>query len=1153
MNVQTMTPEALFAADTIARETALDPTRSFIIDAPAGAGKTELLTQRFLLLLSRVDEPEEIIALTFTNKAAAEMRDRIMQSLVGATAPLDSKALPHKQATYRLACAVLERDAQRRWQLLQQPGRLRVMTLDALSARIARQMPLLSRFGTQPTIASDAAPFYEQAARNTLDQLEDGTPESETVARALAYFDNDGSRLQRMLVSMLARRDQWLKHAYDTNPASLQIDVGNVLRELVAHRLGEITRRIPASRQQVFMGAARYAAALSPESPIHILADWQAPLDADPENLPQWRGVADLFLTGKNELRKTYQKPINLAGATHQAQKQILLDAIADFTATGDAATLADIRALPDPQLGDDEAEIVSHLATLLRLAYAQLWLVFIREKAVDFGEISSRAWAALGDEEAPSEIRERLDYRIRHLLVDEFQDTSPLQVELLERLTAGWEDDPARSVFLVGDPMQSIYRFRKADVGLFLRVRQRGLGKLRPEHLQLYLNNRSYAPIIDWVNQTFVNVFAPADDVMAGAVTYAPSVPNRGNSSHASVSIHPIINGDRDPETGDSAPKSLADEREAAAIVDLIRNARAENPDGTVAILVRARSHLDALVAQLQQITPPLAFQAIEIDALGERQAVQDLVSLTRALHHRADRIHWLSILRAPWCGLKLEDLHRLAGDDHQQTLWALMQDEARINRLSDDGRARLLPLRHAFADAYANQGMQRPRRWVEGVWHAIGGPSCLSSPNDVNDASAYFQLLDDIDDRGALDLSCLDDALARLFAAPDPDPESRHIQLMTIHKSKGLEFDTVILPSLHRTPPPNEKALLLWDNSLLDTDNREHLVVAPAPPPGKADSTIPTPYDLLRALERTRAQNEDKRVLYVAVTRAIRRLHLLGVASRDRKSDDVAALKAPAATSLLAPLWPALQSEFIKASHEPETALPQTGRLDPANFVPKLVRVISPPAWATSIDENVIDEDAESTSPLSDSTLDMDIGTLVHRYLEIIAQDGLEAWHDQRIGTLRPRFESYFLELGHDTADATEAADIVHATLQNAILNDTSRWILSPHESAGCEVPLSSIVSPTNVHADEASGFQHHVIDRTFISEGARWIIDYKTLRLAPESDIEAMLQAKAESYRPQLERYAALYAHEAERGIAIRTAIFFPAHDKLIEIEP
>ena len=1145
-------PQTLLATDAAARSRALDPSCSFIIDAPAGAGKTELLTQRFLRLLACVDEPEEIIALTFTNKAAAEMRDRIMLSLRSATEPLAPETPPHKQQTWELASAVLEQNAQRGWQLLQQPTRLRVMTLDALSARIARQMPLLSRFGAQPAVASEPARYYERAARNTLDQLEDGTPASAIIEQALAYFDNDAGRLQKMLVSMLARRDQWAGLAFGhQNAVALAAAVSRTLSALVTNHLAAVVARFPAARQERWMPAARYAADLSPDSPVHLLADWQDALGSDPVDLPRWRALAELFLTKSNELRSMYRAPICIAGATHQPQRQVLLDAIADIAASGDAAALASVRELPDPELGTASAELVAGLAALLRLAYTQLWLVFNQEKAVDFSEIAMRAVDAIGSDDAPGEIRERLDYRLRHLLVDEFQDTSPLQVALLERLTAGWEHEPDRSIFLVGDPMQSIYRFRKADVGLFLRVRKNGLGKIQPESLQLYRNNRSHPEIIDWVNHTFAQVFAPEDDIIHGAVRYEPCVAGKPMDPTAGVTIHPLITGERDPDTGDAAPRSLADEREAAIVANLIRTARAENPLGTIAVLVRARPHLEALITQLQDIEPRVPFRAVEINALAARQSVQDLVSLTRALHFQGDRLHWLAILRAPWCGLTLADLHALAADDHEQTLWSLMQDEGRIRKLSSDGQGRLLAMRQALAAAYANQGIQRGRRWIEGVWHAIGGPACLNHDSDVADVHAYFRLLDTLDTHGGLELDRLDDALARLFAAPDASEDSGHVQLMTIHKSKGLQFDTVIVPGLHRTPPNDGHALLLWDTLILNDDGQEHLVVAPAPAPGSPAGHAPTPYALLRGLERTRAQNEDRRVLYVAATRAIRQLHLLGVAGRNLKSDVSTELKPPAATSLLAPLWPVLEADFAVAAAQPAAPLPDRSRIDPTTFVPSLVRVLTPCTPLVACDEATV---VPETAPhLFESTLDMDIGTMIHQYLEAIAQDGLTAWHPQRIEALLPRFTHSLNQLGHAPDEVAEAARTICDTLQRALTNKDSRWILSPHDAAGCEVPLSDLApDPEGTEPDSSGEIRRHVIDRTFIDNGVRWIIDYKTLRNDPtltESALDAHLTAKAESYRPQLERYAALYAHEAQQGIRIRTAIFFPAHGKLI----
>src|SRR5512146_49625 len=150
--------------DLAERRRALDPARSFIVQAPAGSGKTELLIQRYLGLLAHVDHPEEIVAVTFTRKAAGEMRERVL----GALADAQSGAVPateHEELTLELASAALRRDTRAGWRIADHPARLRIQTVDALCAALTRQMPVLSRFGSQPESMEDAGELYLEAAR----------------------------------------------------------------------------------------------------------------------------------------------------------------------------------------------------------------------------------------------------------------------------------------------------------------------------------------------------------------------------------------------------------------------------------------------------------------------------------------------------------------------------------------------------------------------------------------------------------------------------------------------------------------------------------------------------------------------------------------------------------------------------------------------------------------------------------------------------------------------------------------------------------------------------------------------------------------------------------------------------------------------------
>lgn len=253
--------------DRLARLRALD-VASFIVEAPAGAGKTELLTQRYLRLLAVVEHPEEVLALTFTNKAATEMRDRILHSLETAAGGVLPEAA-HKQQTFHLARTVLAHDGERNWGLLDHPGRLRITTLDALCASLARQMPYLSRFGSQPGVAEDAAAHYATAARRTLEMVEAEGADADVVAAALAFMDNNAGRLENLLVAMLGKRDQWLHHASRIESGEMKGEVEAGFAALIERDLATAGALLDGRQQSLLMPLARFAAANpAPASPV---------------------------------------------------------------------------------------------------------------------------------------------------------------------------------------------------------------------------------------------------------------------------------------------------------------------------------------------------------------------------------------------------------------------------------------------------------------------------------------------------------------------------------------------------------------------------------------------------------------------------------------------------------------------------------------------------------------------------------------------------------------------------------------------------------------------------------------------------------------------------------------------------------------------
>ena len=246
--------------------------------------------------------------------------------------------------------------------------------------------------------------------------------------------------------------------------------------------------------------------------------------------------------------------------------------------------------------------------------------------------------------------------------------------------------------------------------------------------------------------------------------------------------------------------------------------------------MLVRARAHLIEIVSALKRNR--IAFQAIEIDQLGERPVVEDLMALTFALLHAADRVSWLAILRAPWCGLTLRRSARASGSRSSRHDLGSAASAAEV--LSEDGRARIQRILPVLEQAIAERGRRPLRDWVEGAWLRLGGPACVEDETALEDAAAYFDLLEELAEGADLaDFEWFREQVNALFAQPNAKAGDQ-LQLMTIHKAKGLEFDTVILPGLGAIPRPDDQRLLLW------LEHRGELLLAPIAESGGDEDPI-------------------------------------------------------------------------------------------------------------------------------------------------------------------------------------------------------------------------------------------------------------------------------------------------------------------------
>ena len=937
-------PDMAEAPDFSERRRALDPAHSFIVQAPAGSGKTGLLIQRYLKLLTCVNEPEEIVAITFTRKAAGEMRERVIGAFVQAGSKLDPSTFPdseHGKLTRELADAAVRRDAEAGWRLAENPARLRIQTFDSLCASLSRQMPILSKFGCQPETTEDASGLYREAAHITIGLVESEDAVAQDIQCLLEHLDNDVARVESLLAEMLARRDHWLRHIHGRDRDELEAALRHTRQEALNH-LHSLFESHPAPMRDELVELMRYAAhnlAASSRNSTGIDYKQLSGLCVMPGDEEQdyayWYAIADLLLTKEGSWRKQHTVnegfPVVTRGRKDVARewKERACTLVSWLAAHDDSNMLChalhDVRLLPPSCYTEKQWEVLGSITRLLPRAAAQLRLVFQSHHKVDFTEVAQGALRALGEPEMPTDLALALDYRIRHLLIDEFQDTSISQYELVTKLTAGWEPGDGRTVLAVGDPMQSIYRFREAEVGLFLRARAAGIGNIALHPISLSANFRSQRGIVEWVNNTFARVMPEREDIALGATPYIPSVAVQDALDDVAVGIHPFFNDDHSTE--------------AVKVAQIVKQALGNDPSATVAVLVRNRSHLCEIAPQLRYAG--LRYRAIEIEGLAFRPVVQDLLALTRAVNHPGDRLAWLALLRAPWCGLTLADIHALASiyadsvpmnaavaagasaeaenvGASDKIVWELLNDASRIARVSHDGQARLRRVREVLKACLDNRCRQSLRETVEAAWLLLGGPACVDDLADLKDAAAYLDHLEAHEDAGSVGADTLGEGLAKLYALPDLKADGK-LQIMTIHKAKGLEFGYVILPGLGRSSRSNDKKLFMWMEHLRgglpsgEVARGDDLLLAPIQETGADADRI---YAWLERLEGEKERLEDERLLYVAATRAKKRLHLLGSTSLVFSREGQHELRPPARKSLLSKIWAVVQPIYEEAA---------------------------------------------------------------------------------------------------------------------------------------------------------------------------------------------------------------------------------------------
>lgn len=1089
--------------DLHTRERALDPTHSFIVQAPAGSGKTELLTQRYLILLSRANKaPEEIVAITFTRKAVAEMRARILNALQFAQQVAPDKN-DYRYKTWYLASRVLEKDKQLNWQLIKNPNRLRILTIDALATFLCRQTPVLTQFGIQPPICEDATAHYLEASRQFILYLTQTKTLQPYLSHLLLHLDNQATKLENLFAHLLSQREQWLSHilqTYSVDTNSLKKALENSLKHVVLEKLLQASDALPQHITQTLLLLMRHVGDYF-QSSDHILSHaihWH-PKQHALKDFNAWLALANLLLTKEGNYRKSVTIQQGFAAkSTEKEQFLALLQSLQEDETF--KATLIDILQCPPTVYNEQQWETLNALTQLLPLLAAQLSVVFQEKGEIDFIELNLAALRALGSSDNPTDLTLYLDHQIQHLLIDEFQDTSVIHLEMITKLISGWEPNDGRTLFVVGDPMQSIYRFRHAEVGLFIRTQQMGIGSVQLEPLTLTMNFRSQQGMIQWFNQQFSMIFPKTADIASGRVPYTPAI--AASSILNEQSVYHYFGTD-------NASASMQ-------MISALKQLSQEHPEDSLAVLARSRSHLKEIIRLLHEHKIP--FQAVDIELLVDCPEIQDLLSLTQALLHWGDRIAWLSLLRAPFCGLSLEELHAVATINPRATLWENCQHAA------FKASPRLQRIIHCLQQAFLQQKLHSLSQWIKGIWIELGGPATVDY-YALTQVQHYFDLLDTHSNAPhPFQIKRFKEDLQKCYAKPTEGNTT--LQLMTIHKSKGLEFDHVFIPSLHQAPPHQKEKLFRWLERP-NTFGENDLLLAPIRSSEMLEDDI---VNFLKRAEQQKLDHEITRLFYVAATRAKKSLHLFANITADAKTTIA---KKPVERSFLHLLWPLLKDEADVFCQKQI----KTERVITTHELP-FKRLSN--EWRSPL---LLAEKPMDSAPLIHIPLTVFsntpaiIGTMIHLILQRASMEPSYLLH-YRTG----QWNGELLQLGLLQDELDDANGVIQKVINTISQCERARWILHPHAASHSEWALTTWIK------DE---FQQIIIDRSFIDENnTRWIIDYKTSCPTENESMQNFLMQQKALYLAKLNVYGATLSQIEERSI--KMGLYFPLCKGWIEWE-
>ena len=824
--------------DESARAFAVDPRNNVVLEASAGTGKTSVLVSRYVNLVRAGVEPSNILAITFTRKAAAEMRERIVAHL-------------------RDAASRGEIDKTQWASLRDRLGEIAISTIDAFCLSLLREFPLEADLdpGFDMADETEVPRIVNEALDRALRILVTIAKDDADVALVLAQLGI--ARAREGLASLLDRRlVAWsaLDRFLARGPSDL---TPRVVCRRAAEALQDALRGIPGGLPQFLAdgpsGHGRYQLFTRE---VARLRDVEELTDAEVRGLLE--RVGSHFLTNEGDARRSGRIHPYVAGdyPSKDAERRHR-EALFQVAPQVERVVTGFHR--------DLNVVLSRGVRRMFAVALQQYRAALEERSVLDFPDVLQRALDLLRNMGEFSQSRYRLEYRYHHVLVDEFQDTSRAQWELVSLLISAWGEGlglaAQPSIFIVGDRKQSIYRFRDADVAL-LREAAGYIDGLRPGQPSRRAISRSFraVPTLQaFVNDVFTEMAQPA--VRAGDFTFDDA--DRFPAEPEPATGPPVL-GIAVGDSVDACASAVADEVRRILSEDTVRDretgiARRAAP-GDIAILFRSRtSHREFERELIARGIPTYVYKGL---GFFDSDEIKDLSALLRYLANPASDLRAAAFLRSRFIRLSDAGLAAIA----PRVAAALTQplpDPART--ALDEVDRRVLDHARAFVPTWlARVDRVPPSELLEQILEdtayafELGGARRLQAWENIKKMRGLVRRLQN---RGYATLARVAEHLDSLGAGDESNAVLEAVDavnLMTVHASKGLEFPIVFVVNLARgaTGPPRPVRVLV---------------------DGEAESVSVGPFaSEMEEADREQDKHETRRLLYVAMTRARDRLYL-------------------------------------------------------------------------------------------------------------------------------------------------------------------------------------------------------------------------------------------------------------------------------------